>query len=85
MIINLKLLYGHDRYSRQKHQRKLSRIHETPEKPDSPWWHPKFPPRSDGLPQWISVLEWDCRRIRSQRKPTVKPETSQTKVPTGSP
>jgi len=27
------------------------------------WRHPRFPKRTDGRPDWWSVLEWDAKRI----------------------
>jgi hypothetical protein len=41
---------------------------EKVERAGSAWWHPAFKPRSDGLPDWWSCLEWDAGLIPGQRK-----------------
>ena len=44
--------------------RALSHIVETVEREDSPWYCPPLPPRTDGKPPWLSVLEYDARNVR---------------------
>ena len=47
---------------------KLANRADKPEKVGSAWAHPNFKPRTDGLPQWWCVLEWDCGMIPGLRK-----------------
>ena len=46
------------------------------------WHHPRFPRRTDGKPEWFSVLEWDAKKIpgRLFAKPGGQTDQAERKV-----